>query len=674
MDLISEEIAHFVGLFALTDDQMRERTSYDPFYMIGRRAEPDPDLPLEGVEIAESFELTPFRPNIVYNPSSFEIVPAAAGPIPEPNTPEVPLPDVWLNQNASVFPFYGTPYFDFPIFQQIEFLQLRIILQFTVKTAFLEIEPPGQIAVVIQQYNFISDIDVIEFVNGMFAGVDFDRGAGRVDELLATADRLDPNDLHLLPPSSEAAIADMISELVELTARIETGPSRTDADYSFVVRGEAAVGAFVDGEHVDAKPQLSEFLPKRHDAEPEEGSNAPSHFDPDTGEHEQQTGFELVAGGDRLINEVGVLDAMLTAPLMYVMGDYTSLDLIVQTNIVSDRDTIEAGFSNRSPVTEAYNVAVRIMESNDPFEGIDQSLLGLPVNFRTTTLEGNFVNIDWIKQTNYVIDDDWIGVTRSGSSTFINTGENVAVNASYLTELGMSFDLIVVLGDVWKANAIFQSNIVADDDTVWRDAALQGSGYETESGGNLAWNEASITHVGETSFAPLSLEARDFVDAVKGGPSLVTLGMLQNENFAGFGTLDVLVIEGDYLDFTYIEQRNILSDSDNLLIGEGDGPLGPNEISLAENEAINIASIIEYGLDQHVEAGGQVYSEALIYQAGFLDVDDPNDVPALEDLASEAVVFLADDMLNSQQTPTNDELEREMQDQDADDLMQTMLA
>ncbi|EAU41347.1 hypothetical protein FP2506_01230 [Fulvimarina pelagi HTCC2506] len=671
MDLTSEEIAHFIGLFALTDDSMRERISYDPFHLNGRRAEPDAELPLEGVEIADSFELTPFRPNIVYNPPSFQIVPAAAGPIPIPMSPDVPMPDVWLTQNTSVFPFYGTPYFefDFPLFQQ-----LRIVLEFTVKPAFLEIEPPGQIAVVIHQYNSISDIDIIEFKDGMFDGMDFGRGSERIDELLTTAGRLDPNDLELLPPGSEAAIADMVAEIVELAAGIDAEPSGADADYAFVIRGESAVGAFVDGKLVDLPPVLSEFQPRRHDAEPEEGSLEQSHFDPETGEHQQQAGFEVVAGGNRLINETGILDAMLTSPLMYVLGNYTSIDLIVQTNIVSDHDAIEAGFTNHSPVSEAYNVAVRLIEANDPFEGIDQSSLSLPANFRITTLGGNYVNIDWIKQTNYVIDDDWIGVTRSGTSTFITTGENLAVNASYLTEIGMSFDLIVVLGDVWKANVIFQSNIFADDDTVWRDSPLGNSSYDLESGNNLAWNEASITHVGGTSFAPLSPEAKNFAEAVKGGPTYITYEMLQNENFAGFGTLDVLVIEGDYLDLTYVEQRNILSDSDNLLIDEGDGPLGPNEISLAQNEAINIASIIKYGVDQHVEVGGTVYSEAAIYQAGFLDVDDPDDAPVLDDLASEAVVFLADEMLKNDDTCANDELERQVQDQDADDLMQTMLA
>jgi hypothetical protein len=60
---------------------------------------------------------------------------------------------------------------------------------------------------------------------------------------------------------------------------------------------------------------------------------------------------------------------------------------------------------------------------------------------------------------------------------------------------------------------------------------------------------------------------------------------------------------------------------------------------------LNAARIHDIGLDSEVMVGGDAYSDALIYQARLMDPDAPPTGVGLVPLASEAVAFLADDML-----------------------------
>ncbi|RFC65988.1 hypothetical protein DYI37_00430 [Fulvimarina endophytica] len=662
MDIVTEEIAHFVGLFALTQEEMRDRPIYHRF-AYGQADQIDPeDLPRFEASVRDRFDLDPYRPNVLYLPPTYELYPAFSEPPPGPIFPQVAIPELGWNRitGSSTPPTYA---FDGPP-------QISVKIDTVVRLSFGELPPPDQIALLLRQSNLMQDVDIVEFIPGIFDAEDFAAAGSGLPALIGVSDAINPIDQVFLPPSSEAAIAEMIADLVDLVSRIEGFEPAGPSDHAAVFTGDDTVGTFVNGVAAEDGPSLADRLKAMRSSSQEEEDGDRTGVVPGEGRIGTPSTLEVAAGGNTAINEAILVDALLASPLMFVRGDYTSLDIIVQTNVLSDRDHLAEGFSDISAANEAMNVAVRLIEANDPFEGVDRSELALPRSFNVTRLEGNFVNIDWIEQTNRLLDDDWIGVARSGSQTILTTGENRLVNSADVVELGRTFDLIVVLQNVWKANVVHQSNIILDDDQASVANGTAASTHEISGGGNLAWNEASIVHVGETSLAALSPEAEAFVSRIAEGPAAITLEILQDPAFAGLGTLDVLVIEGSYLELDYVVQRNIVSDSDRLRIDEQRGSLGETDLDTGANVAINLAAIIEYGVNQQVQVGGTTYSDSIIYQAGFLD----EGVPDLgSDLATEAVLFLADGMVSDIGPDHPDAPEIGPTDGYHDDMLQTML-
>ena len=97
-------------------------------------------------------------------------------------------------------------------------------------------------------------------------------------------------------------------------------------------------------------------------------------------------------------------------------------------------------------------------------------------------------------------------------------------------------------------------------------------------------------------------------------------------------------------------------------------------VTSGSNLQVNAASIVAQGLDSTVMAGGEAYSDALIYQAELIDDCAPPAGVQMDKLATEAVAFLADDMIGP--APTDD-CGPSVQVDDCPgtvDVMQTMLA
>ena len=96
------------------------------------------------------------------------------------------------------------------------------------------------------------------------------------------------------------------------------------------------------------------------------------------------------------------------------------------------------------------------------------------------------------------------------------------------------------------------------------------------------------------------------------------------------------------------------------------------EISSGENALINVAEIIDVGPDATIMVGGEHYSDALIHQAELAP-----EIPINQNdngLVSEAVVFLVDDMMETEQGTGEIATEHIGQPQSDSDLMQTMLS
>src|SRR5690606_28574292 len=113
--------------------------------------------------------------------------------------------------------------------------------------------------------------------------------------------------------------------------------------------------------------------------------------------------------------------------------------------------------------------------------------------------------------------------------------------------------------------------------------------------------------------------------------------------------LRVLYIEGDLIRTDTVTQVNILGDADQVaVLAEDfrDQGLMPLELTTGENVLANIATLKQAGLDSTVMAGGEVYTDAVIWQAGMIDCNDQRLEGGMGELAAEAVAFLAEGMID----------------------------
>ena len=119
--------------------------------------------------------------------------------------------------------------------------------------------------------------------------------------------------------------------------------------------------------------------------------------------------------------------------------------------------------------------------------------------------------------------------------------------------------------------------------------------------------------------------------------------------------MTLIYIEGDLIIRDNFTQINILDDADLISI---DGP-GEFGVEAGGNTLGNVASLTVAGVDSTIMAADGVYSDAVIWQAGMMDdgSGDPLGPTSSSEgaLASEAVAFLADGMIEN--TPNYDDEE-----------------
>lgn len=210
----------------------------------------------------------------------------------------------------------------------------------------------------------------------------------------------------------------------------------------------------------------------------------------------------------------------------------------------------------------------------------------------------------------------------SGPGQWALDGGNTATNGAYIVDLTRSARTMLVAGDYYKTNAIFQTNSYMDNDQV----TVGGSGANITTGGNQATNVADfIQNPGVYESMPSSFAGPNWsVDVVKGDyfniRVLVQSNYLsdndvtmqssssthyevhagQNElgNFVlindGNFNYDVIVVGGSYHGMNVIFQNNILYNNDTVLI-TGDGIEPGQTVSTGGNQLTNTATIESYG-------------------------------------------------------------------------------
>jgi hypothetical protein len=201
-------------------------------------------------------------------------------------------------------------------------------------------------------------------------------------------------------------------------------------------------------------------------------------------------------------------------------------------------------------------------------------------------------------------------------------GGNTATNGAYIVDLTDSARTMVVMGDYFKTNAVFQTNSYMDNDHV----TVGGTGASIATGGDQATNIADfVQHPGIYDSLPSYFAGPNWsVDVVHGDyfnvRALVQSNYLsdndvtmqssssthyevhagQNElgNYVlindGDFNYDLVVVGGSYHGMNVIYQNNFLYNNDTVQI-TGDG-INPNQtVSTGGNQLTNTATIENYG-------------------------------------------------------------------------------
>lgn len=401
-------------------------------------------------------------------------------------------------------------------------------------------------------------------------------------------------------------------------------------------------GYYLDGEAQSSAPDaLNPTLTSPFDVEP-----------PDTG---HGLGQWADVGSNTAVNAAQIVDVGGASGTMVVLGDYFSTSAIFQVNAYANSDTVHA-----SAGASAVHVDPSESTNAAGFVSNDGVFAGLPTYFAgpqwdVDVVNGDYYNVSTLVQTNYISDNDVVMQTSADTHYNVVAGDNQLVNYADVLNGDIHYDLIIVGGSYHSLNAIYQYNILINNDLI-TSVAQPGNSVDAsqsiDTGGNQLTNAATIETYGNQQFDPIDSDIQKVIDAIaKGETSLdPSLGTLVN----GYGgPLHILYITGDYYDLNAIWQTSVMVDSNyvtQMLEAPSAGvlPLHPDgtdtqSVTSGHDQLLNLASIVVAGDDQ-TYLGGQTYGDMILIQANLLPQEDQaaQQQPGPQSLATELVAFLND--------------------------------
>ncbi|MFC5387337.1 hypothetical protein ACFPLB_15360 [Aquamicrobium segne] len=632
MDRITEEIAHFIGLFGVPSEDARIRDIYEDFT-------PDqstPTIPDEANVAAGTpaapYELLGFEPWVNYyspGPQIVKLFPRISVKLEKIGVPE-DGPDQ-IAYSGFLWPRH---------------------LAGSSQSQLPQIEPPGSVVNHLNQLIHLSDND--------YFGVG-DHGLRFSPEAVDNASLLDFADeaLALSPigelerPGSTEAIKDLIPTTL---ASLETfsldasGPAQV-----FLHKAVTIDGIYVNGELVEEAPDIADYY-SFEDEEDEAADGEPDYnaqLTPD-GHFIVDVSVELDAGGNTLVNNVVMKNFWTAATVTAVVGDHIELNAIIQINALCDSDSITsaiAGWTQDDAVNQFLNIAtferIDAMEDHEP---AGTGAVSFPKHWVVTEISGDLLIVNWLEQFTFQSDNDIGIVSSSGVTTKIIAGDNLGVNQVSIYELAFTYDLIIIGGSWYDANIIQQMNVLFDNDLIGAVSAFETTGEGSVStSGNLLWNQAHIVNIGGAdNYDALPSHYLEAANNLAAGNETIPGGVLDDAMFAGLGALRVLYIEGDLLNLQYIKQTNILGDSDQIALAMdafGPHPEAAWTLSTGANALLNNAGIVDLDSLGKTYVGGEQYSQELLIQAELVSSKPDLWGQDPDALVSEAVAFLDDAMI-----------------------------
>ncbi|EEW57358.1 conserved hypothetical protein [Ruegeria sp. TrichCH4B] len=679
-DKVTEIVAHMIGVFHIAIEEARMRDVYAQFQAAKLEDPAVEDLLNISVKISAPYTLTDFSPSVEYTPSAADYFFA-------PDGYGLYLADLFYQPLGQLALIEGSPDGQ------------AAPLPFFPARSHLTLEPPGSVATITAQVAWMEDDDELYLNEEQAEFVDPSTYLTSLHSLALISKALGATTSEAPLDFSESTLSAALEFYEAISAVEDASRIGETVTVSF---GADAQGNFVNGETVEETPVLDDVMPayfqaenpdvtlEEEESDTEEDGDALADTDPfqgldgsssDSGTFEIDDGHNVVTGANVMVNDASVMVGWLDAPVISVMGDVVELNSISQVNVLFE----QVSFNGETAASASATINVAVMsnvssmpavEDGSTVEDTTPQDLGLPDNWAVTRIDGDILTVNWVSQFSFMTDNDRADVQFTGTNTQIVMGDNTIANVVDLAEIGYGYDLIMIGGNLITINQISQTNVMMDYDTV---TSSNGVPVGYSGGDNLLFNGASITNTGLDTYGEMTDNFAKASDAFAQGANSITTDVAHDGAFAGDDVLTVLYISGDLTTINWMEQTNVMGDSDQVHLAlENFAEETGAEINLTtgSNAAINLANIDTYGIDSEVRVGGDVYSEALLYQADLIDTDaDPLGV-ALPALANEAVAFLADNMIGPETDTTNDTeiIATPPENSAGPDLMQTMLA
>jgi hypothetical protein len=671
---ISEIIAHFIGLFDRHTDEieLRHRPMDGDFAQGSHQDTPSPDVPADPF----SSDLTPadYDPGVKYIANAYQYDHLQARLYDQSFHDTLRK----LSDLAQVdLPHYRFQTPDIPIIETPQRLHIYT----------------GQGSQVshVTQVNVVRDDDVLDMTNGHHPTVqNLSYIIDQLGEMTARAEALSP--ILLERTDSPDGLTKIGDDLHDYAKSVEQsgGTNIQEADgshYVTLANHDLNDGIYVNGTQVASAPDIDDYMPDRGIATPQVepvGTDAPAHLEGSSG-----NSLDIAAGANVVANIATVIDTGIVSPVMAVMGDYHSINSISQVYIYADHDKVEGVLNNdASSPDSAQTVGMNIaMYAHSQFDTgssgqsvSDGGSATFPTAWHVSVIDGDVSFVHWTEQYNFLTDNDSMTVTTTGVETTVLTGGNAVVDLASYLGIGMQYDLVIIGGHVLDLNSISQISVLYDNDTVKMDGSAGDAHVQT--GNNLIWNLASIENVGEDSrFAAMPDYMHDVVNNIQDHDSSIPDGLANDPNYAGYAGLNVLYITGNFYDVNVIKQVNVVGDADAVTKVANDvlhdNPDATVTVDTGSNAVVNIADIVDYDSFGHTTyVAGNVYSDAILIQAGLVDHDHPDNNQPTDKLANEAIAFLDDHDPQTGQTDTVNDIGHDMSwhNGNVSDVMQTVVA
>lgn len=634
---ITETIWHFAGYLHIADEVARASTLYS-----GEPQKPPPEddaNPLQEPVRDPSFDEISSQPVFAREPSP---------PAPYPDPPQLgTLPHIPVTAKL-ILSSPTLPHLELieePGFQRLVSIPSEHVIT-------VEYQPGGNETLAdLRQLNHAEDHDLV--TSDAIRGSD---GAPVVpvelhlddvrDAMVAQAEAAVPVDLQPVAAASTESLIETVKARAETW--IETGSPNADGSPAQT----APEGRIVDGQASDAElpvPSMLEIAPWRPD-EPAKAEDAGEAAPPASPAPVEQTldapeptdGVATLAetGLNTQINAAMIIDLDEAVGSLMIGGDHFFSRGIIQVNILTDSDHVDIAVEGALAPTvvtqenEVHNVAEFVTHV------MTASVRGAAATplWSIDVMPGDFYDIKSIRQINDLNDNDRTVQAEDGTYFDLKTGGNEQVNLTEVRGVD-SYDIIIVTGDYYRADWIYQYNIVLDPDSA-KVFATGNADDETDvtTGFNQLINLATIETYDSAEFKELNHARRDLMEAIGEGHTILIPHADWNLYGRG-GTLKVLYVPGDYYDINVITQVNLLVDADqSIQASASDGTT--QGIAAGGNTAINEAHIIDPGtLSTSRYLGGDAYEESVLIQVNMITDTDTVTIHDTQTLVSELVAF-----------------------------------